>query len=77
MKRIIGVYRNQNMHWVGDGFPVKNLFSYDRLGQVISPFLGGVLKSMLLKSVNRKIENIETKFTIFSRFYNIEVVIKI
>ena len=39
MKNIIGVYRNQNMHWVGDGFPVKNLFSYDRLGQAISPFL--------------------------------------
>lgn len=39
MKKIIGLYRNQNMHWVGDGFPVKNLFSYDRLGQVISPFL--------------------------------------
>ena len=27
------------MHWVGDGFPVYNLFSYDRLGQMISPFL--------------------------------------
>ena len=39
MKKIIGLYRNQNMHWVGDGFPVKNLFSYDRLGQAISPFL--------------------------------------
>ncbi|WP_353140841.1 pirin family protein [Acinetobacter pragensis] len=39
MKKVIGVYRNHNMHWVGDGFPVKNLFSYDRLGQAISPFL--------------------------------------
>ncbi|AXY58818.1 pirin family protein [Acinetobacter sp. WCHAc010052] len=39
MKKITGVYRNQHMHWVGDGFPVKNLFSYDRLGQAISPFL--------------------------------------
>ena len=39
MKRIIGVYRNHNMHWVGNGFPVKSLFSYDRLGQAISPFL--------------------------------------
>lgn len=39
MKKISGVYRNQQMHWVGDGFPVKNLFSYDRLGQAISPFL--------------------------------------
>jgi len=39
MKKINGVYRNQQMHWVGDGFPVKNLFSYDRLGQMISPFL--------------------------------------
>lgn len=39
MKKISGIYRNQNMHWVGDGFPVKNLMSYNRLGQVISPFL--------------------------------------
>ncbi|MDY6449457.1 pirin family protein [Acinetobacter faecalis] len=39
MKKIIGVYRNENMHWVGDGFPMKGLFSYDRLGQAISPFL--------------------------------------
>lgn len=39
MKKMMGVYRNQQMHWVGDGFPVKNLFSYDRLGQAISPFL--------------------------------------
>lgn len=39
MKKIVGIYRNQNMHWVGDGFPVKNLFSYNQLGQAISPFL--------------------------------------
>lgn len=39
MKKVVGVYRNQHMHWVGDGFPVRNLFSYDRLGQAISPFL--------------------------------------
>ncbi|RTY94852.1 pirin family protein, partial [Staphylococcus aureus] len=32
MKKVIGVYRSQHMHWVGDGFPIKNLFSYDRLG---------------------------------------------
>ena len=39
MRKVIGVYRNQNMHWVGNGFPVKSLFSYDRLGQAVSPFL--------------------------------------
>jgi len=39
MKRILGVYQNKHMHWVGDGFPVYNLFSYDRLGQSLSPFL--------------------------------------
>ena len=39
MKKILGVYQNKHMHWVGDGFPVYNLFSYDRLGQAISPFL--------------------------------------
>lgn len=39
MKKVLGIYQNKNMHWVGDGFPVYNLFSYDRLGQAISPFL--------------------------------------
>ncbi|WP_407408901.1 pirin family protein [Acinetobacter sp.] len=39
MKKVIGVYHEQQAHWVGDGFLVKNLFSYDRLGQALSPFL--------------------------------------
>lgn len=39
MKKVLGIYQNKNMHWVGNGFPVYNLFSYDRLGQAISPFL--------------------------------------
>jgi hypothetical protein len=26
-------------HWVGDGFPVRSLFTYDGLGQHLSPFL--------------------------------------
>jgi quercetin 2,3-dioxygenase len=39
MKKTLGVYQNKHMHWVGDGFPVYNLFSYDRLGQSLSPFL--------------------------------------
>ena len=39
MKKILGIYQNKHMHWVGDGFPVYNLFSYDRLRQTISPFL--------------------------------------
>lgn len=39
MKKVIGQYRTQQKHWVGDGFHVSTLFSYDRLGQVLSPFL--------------------------------------
>lgn len=39
MKKILGVYGNPNQHWVGDGFPVRSLFSYNNLGQHISPFL--------------------------------------
>ena len=39
MKKVIGVYQQQQAHWVGDGFFVKSLFSYDRLGQTLSPFL--------------------------------------
>ena len=39
MKNIIGIYPSPRGHWVGDGFPVRTLFSYDQLGQHISPFL--------------------------------------
>lgn len=39
MKEILGVIGNRHQHWVGDGFPVRSLFSYDRLGDRVSPFL--------------------------------------
>ncbi|MNZ66942.1 Quercetin 2,3-dioxygenase [compost metagenome] len=39
MKKILGVYSAPRSHWVGDGFPVRSLFSYDNFGQHISPFL--------------------------------------
>lgn len=39
MKKIIGVLENRHPHWVGDGFPVRTLFSYDRHGAQVSPFL--------------------------------------
>jgi len=38
-KKILGRYGNDRGHWVGDGFPVRSLFSYDTLGAHISPFL--------------------------------------
>ncbi|WP_149086264.1 pirin family protein [Pseudomonas prosekii] len=39
MKNLIGIYTSPRAHWVGDGFPVRTLFSYDTMGQHISPFL--------------------------------------
>ncbi|MNO45230.1 Quercetin 2,3-dioxygenase [compost metagenome] len=39
MKKILGVYSAPRSHWVGDGFPVSTLFSYDNFGSHISPFL--------------------------------------
>ena len=39
MKKILGVYSAPHQHWVGDGFPVRSLFSYNAMGQHISPFL--------------------------------------
>ncbi len=39
MKTILGRYSNPNRHWVGDGFPVRSVFSYNSLGQQVSPFL--------------------------------------
>lgn len=39
MKTVVGIYRSPQPHWVGDGFPVRSLFTYDRLTQQTSPFL--------------------------------------
>ncbi len=39
MKKLIGIYTSPRGHWVGDGFPVRTLFSYDSMGKHISPFL--------------------------------------
>ncbi len=39
MKKVLGIYSNPRSHWVGNGFPVRSLFSYDTLGQHASPFL--------------------------------------
>lgn len=39
MKKIIGLLENKHPHWVGDGFPVRTLFSYDQYGRQVSPFL--------------------------------------
>jgi hypothetical protein len=39
MKQIIGVHHAHEQHWVGDGFPVRTLFSYQSMGTQLSPFL--------------------------------------
>src|SRR5450631_85891 len=39
MKKILGLYGAPRQHWVGDGFPVRSLFSYDSHGENLSPFL--------------------------------------
>jgi quercetin 2,3-dioxygenase len=38
-KTVLGVYPHPEGHWVGDGFPVRSLFTYDKFGQKLSPFL--------------------------------------
>ena len=39
MKNILGVYSAPPRHWVGDGFPVRSMFSYQSHGKHVSPFL--------------------------------------
>jgi redox-sensitive bicupin YhaK (pirin superfamily) len=39
MKQIQRVVRNVHPHWVGDGFPVRSLFSYGEDAAEVSPFL--------------------------------------
>ncbi len=40
MKNVKATYSPPDVHWVGNGFPVRSLLSYDRMGaKNISPFL--------------------------------------
>jgi redox-sensitive bicupin YhaK (pirin superfamily) len=39
MRKILGIYSSSGQHWVGDGFPVRNMLSYATLGEHVSPFL--------------------------------------
>ena len=39
MKNVVEILRSHGRHWVGDGFPVRSLFSYNGDAGAISPFL--------------------------------------
>lgn len=39
MRKVLGVFSGPRPHWVGDGFPVRSLFSHASHGQHVSPFL--------------------------------------
>jgi hypothetical protein len=39
MRRVLGIYGGSQPHWVGDGFPVRTIFSQENVGRHISPFL--------------------------------------
>ncbi|MBS0219480.1 MAG: pirin family protein [Proteobacteria bacterium] len=39
MRKVLGIYSAPRQHWVGDGFPVRSLFSHMSHGEHVSPFL--------------------------------------
>jgi len=39
VKKLRGIQRSVDRHWVGDGFPVRTLFAYPNEGELLSPFL--------------------------------------
>jgi quercetin 2,3-dioxygenase len=39
MRKILGIYSSPRPHWVGDGFPVRSMFSPSNHGQDLSPFI--------------------------------------
>src|SRR5580704_7533900 len=39
MRKVLGVYSAPRSHWVGDGFPVRSLFSHASHGDHVSPFV--------------------------------------
>jgi quercetin 2,3-dioxygenase len=38
-KKLLHVLQSSGTHWVGNGFPVRSVFSYNMLGRELSPFL--------------------------------------
>lgn len=39
MKKLKFIHQSSGTHWVGDGFPVRSVFSYDEFGEELDPFL--------------------------------------
>jgi redox-sensitive bicupin YhaK (pirin superfamily) len=39
MKKMLRIHKDSEMHWVGNGFPVRTIFDYNGLGRELSPFL--------------------------------------
>ncbi|MGB8517962.1 MAG: pirin family protein [Gallionella sp.] len=39
MKNLAFIKRSNGRHWVGDGFPVQSIFSYNDIAEELSPFL--------------------------------------
>src|SRR3989441_4639698 len=39
MKELIRIHQSSELHWVGDGFPVRSVFDYNDHGRELSPFL--------------------------------------
>lgn len=39
MKKLAYIKRSNGSHWVGDGFPVRSIFSYNDIAAELSPFL--------------------------------------
>ncbi len=39
MKTLRHIHRSSDMHWVGNGFPVRSVFDYNGFGRELSPFL--------------------------------------
>jgi len=38
-EKLLRIHQSSGMHWVGNGFPVRSVFDYNRLGRELSPFL--------------------------------------
>src|SRR5207253_2745788 len=39
MKKLLFSQQNNERHWVGDGFPVRSIFTYNNIAKELSPFL--------------------------------------
>lgn len=68
MKHVTGVYTAPRPHWVGDGFPVRSMFSYQSHAEQLSPFCCWITRVRIpLHRVMKSAASVSTRTVVLKR----------